>query len=73
MKHAALQVTTKKLKQYNSTYKHLLMVNNEPVCIVAGNEQASRCMQYLNGYNADIHDGKLRQILDACIEKNTIK
>lgn len=53
-----------KVKQYNSTYKHILMVDEIPVCITEGGKRASECIQYLNGYNADINDGKIKKILD---------
>lgn len=63
---------TQKLKQYNSTWKRLLLINEEPVCIVAGNAQASKCLQYLNGYNVEIHDGKIKKILDEYMKKHTV-
>lgn len=53
-----------KVKQYNSTYKRILMIDDNPVCIVASDKRASECIQYLNGYNADINDGKIKKILD---------
>lgn len=53
-----------KVKQYNSTYKNILMVDGIPICIVAGDKKTSECIQYLSGYNADINDGKIKKILD---------
>lgn len=53
-----------KVKQYNSTYKHIVMVDGIPVCITKSGKRASECIQYLSGYNADINDGKIRKILD---------
>ena len=53
-----------KVKQYNSTYKHVLMVDGIPVCVTESDKRASECIQYLNGYNADINDGKIKKILD---------
>lgn len=40
------------------------MVDNQPVCIVVGDRTASKCIQYLSGYNVDIRDGKIKKILD---------
>lgn len=53
-----------KVKQYNSTYKNILMVDGIPICIVAGDKKTSECIQYLSGYNIDINDGKIKKILD---------
>lgn len=64
-----------KVKQYNSTYKHVVIVDGDPVCITEGDKRASECIQYLNGYNVDINDGKIRKILDKyrspSVSKNT--
>lgn len=59
-----MKIEIVKVKQYNSTYKHIVMVNDIPVCITEGSKRASECIQYLSGYNADINDGKVRKILD---------
>lgn len=53
-----------KVKQYNSTYKRIVIVNGIPICVTESDKRASECIQYLNGYNADINDGKIRKILD---------
>lgn len=59
-----MDVRVLKVKQYNSTYKRILMIDDNPVCIVTGDKRANECIQYLNGYNADINDGKIKKILD---------
>lgn len=59
-----MDVRVLKVKQYNSTYKRILMIDDNPVCIVASDKRASECIQYLNGYNADINDGKIKKVLD---------
>ncbi|GFI24192.1 hypothetical protein IMSAGC011_02988 [Lachnospiraceae bacterium] len=53
-----------KVKQYNSTYKNVLMVDGASICIVAGDKKVSECIQYLSGYNTKINDGKIKKILD---------
>jgi len=63
-----MDIKVEKVKQYNSTYKNVLMVDGKPICIVAGDKKTSECIQYLSGYNADINDGKIKKIL-----KNTKK
>lgn len=59
-----MKIEEVKVKQYNSTYKHIVMVDGVPICITNSGKRASECIQYLNGYNADISDGKIRKILD---------
>lgn len=59
-----MELKVMKVKQYNSTYKHIVMVDNIPVCATQGSKRASECIQYLSGYNADINDGKIKKILD---------
>lgn len=53
-----------KVRQYNSTNKHLLMIDEEPVCIATGINRINECVQYIYGHDADINDGKIRKILD---------
>lgn len=53
-----------KVRQYNSTNKHVLMIDGEPVCIAAGSNRINECVQYIYGCDADINDGKIRKILD---------
>lgn len=59
-----MDIKVEKVKQYNSTNKNILMVDGTPICIVAGNNKTSECIQYLSGYSADINDGKIKRILD---------
>ncbi len=70
-------IKVEQVKQYNSTYRNVLMIDGVPVCIVTGDKKVSECIQYLSGYNADINDGKIKKILDryrtAFISNTTIK
>lgn len=60
-----MQITTKRVKQYNSTTKTILLVDNEPICIVSGcGKTVSNIIAYLNGYDVKIADGKIKKILD---------
>lgn len=34
-----MEIKTKKLNQYNSTYKYLLLVDNEPLCLFKSQNQ----------------------------------
>lgn len=59
-----MNINVVKAKQYNSTYKRVLIIDGVPVCIVASDKRANECIQYINGYDADISDGKIKKILD---------
>lgn len=59
-----MNIKTYKIKQYNSTYKHILVIDGEPVCAAQSGKQMSKCIQYLSGYNVNIGDGRIKKILD---------
>lgn len=59
-----MDVKVAKVKQYNSTYKHIVMIDGVPVCITRSGKKANECIQYLNGCNVDINDGKIKRVLD---------
>lgn len=59
-----MDVKIMKLKQYNSTWKHLLVINGEPLCIFDSQNRANEALQYLNGYDADINDGHVKKVLN---------
>ena len=62
-----MNITTHRIKQYNSTYKTVVCVDDKPICIVAGvGKTLSNVIAYLNGYDVDIPDGKIKKILDMC-------
>lgn len=66
-KRGQMNITTHRIKQYNSTSKTVVCVNGEPICIVAGvGKTLSNVIAYLNGYDADIADGKIKKALDRC-------
>lgn len=46
------------------------MIDGELVCITAGSNRINECVQYINGYDADIKDGKMRKILDKYRQSN---
>lgn len=62
-----MNITTYRIKQYNSTFKTVISVNDKPICIVAGvGKTVSNIIAYLNGYDIDITDGRIKKILDVC-------
>ena len=60
-----MNITTYRIKQYNSIFKTVISVDGKPICIVAGvGKTVSNIIAYLNGYNVVISDGKIKGILD---------
>ena len=64
-----MKITWKKVKQYNSTKKFVIMVDGEPVCICKREKTAADIISYLEGYNVEIKDGKIKKILDKIRER----
>lgn len=59
-----MDVKIMKLKQYNSTWKHLLLINDEPLCFFESQNRVNEALHYVNGYDANIDDGYIKKILD---------
>ena len=60
-----MNIQTFKVKQYNSTYKHVLMVDGKPILITESANRMSQCIAYLSDKNVDINDGKIKKTLDS--------
>lgn len=65
-KRGQINITTYRVKQYNATSKTVVCVNDKPVCMAVGGKTVSNIIAYLNGYNVDIADGKIKKALDRC-------
>ena len=62
-----MNITTHKIKQYDSTFKTVISVDGKPICTVAGiGKKVSDIIAYLNGYNVPIADSKIKIALDRC-------
>lgn len=59
-----MKIETYKVKQYNSTYKHVLVVDGKPIVITKSENKIIQCVSYLSNKNEDIKDGKIKRILD---------
>lgn len=60
-----MNITTYRIKQYNSTYKTVICIDDKPVCIVKGvGKTVSNIIAYLNGYDDTISDGRIKKLLD---------
>lgn len=59
-----MNISTVKVKEYNSTNKHVLMVEGIPVCIVRGNKSLNDCISYLINGEPLLKDGKIMKLLD---------
>ena len=58
-----------KVKQYSSKYVNVILVNNIPICTVRGNKSTSDIIAFLQGYETDIKDGKIKKILELIKEE----
>ena len=58
-----MNISTVKIKEYNSTKKHVLMVEGIPVCIVKGNKSVNDCISYLMNGEPQLKDGKIMKLL----------
>ncbi len=59
-----MDIKVKIVKQYNATYKHIVLIDGDPICITDSGARASECIQYVNGYDANINDGAVKKALD---------
>lgn len=60
-----MNIKVYRVKQYNSTYKSVVTVDDKPVCIVDGvGVTLSNILAYLRGFDVQINDGKIKKILD---------
>ena len=60
-----MKIETYKVKQYNSTYKHILMVSGKPILITKSQNRLSQCIAYMENKEVDIKDGKIKKLLDS--------
>lgn len=69
-----MDITSYRIKQYNSTFKTVISVDGKPICIVAGvGKTVSNIIAYLNGYDVVIADGKIKNILDRCKAESEVR
>lgn len=61
-------ISTLKIKEYNSTPKHVIIVNGTPICIVRGNNSLRDCISYLTNGEPKLKDGKIMKMLDKARE-----
>ena len=64
-----MEITQIKVKQYNSTYKIIVLVDGTPICITKSGKRASDIVSYLRGYDVEINDGKIKKQLDKIKDK----
>lgn len=49
---------------YSCPSKYLLMFNGKPVMFANSQRRLSLCIQYIEGYDTQLLDGKIKRILD---------
>ena len=59
-----MEISVAKVKQYNSTYKFVLVVNGNPVCATRSPKTMGDCVAYLMNRTPLLSDGKIMKILD---------
>ena len=60
-----MRINTYRVKQYNSTLKTVVCVDEKPICIVQGcGKTLSNVISYIQGYDVGINDGRIKKILD---------
>ena len=60
-----MRIDTYRVKQYNSTSKTVVCIDGKPICIVQGfGKTLSNIISYIQGYDVEIFDGKIKKILD---------
>lgn len=58
-----MKITQTRVKQYNSTYKTVIAVDEVPVCITRSNKRASDIVSYLSGYDVEINDTRFTEAI----------
>ena len=59
-----MKITSKRIKQYNSTTKRVIFADEEPICIVRGEKRESAIISYLSGYSVMLGDLSIKRKLD---------
>ena len=59
-----MKITSKRIKQYNSTTKRVIFADEEPICIVRGKKRESAIISYLSGYSVMLGDLSIKRKLD---------
>ena len=58
-----MNIKVVKVKQYCSKYTNIILVDDIPVCSARGQQSTSNIIAYIQGYDVNIKDGKLKKIL----------
>lgn len=59
-----MDIKTYRVKQYNLKPVTVVMVDGVPICTVRGKRSLSNILAYLQGYDVEISDGKIRKRLE---------
>lgn len=68
-----MRVDTYRVKQYNSTSKTVVCIDGQPICIVKGKKTLSNILAYIQGYEVEVKDGKIKKIIDKYKESEVEK
>lgn len=59
-----MNISSIKVKEYSSSYKHVLIINDKPICIVRSKKSLNDCISYLMNDEPVLKDGKIMKLLD---------
>lgn len=59
-----MKIQVFKVKDYSSSYKHVLLIDGEPIVMTRSEKRMSGFLQYLDGFDIEIKDGAIRNKLD---------
>ena len=59
-----MNIKVLRAKQYNSTYKYILLINGEAVVIAKSETTVNKCIAYLSDNSVELSDGKVKKQLD---------
>ena len=58
-----MKFTSKRVKQYNSTRKSILLIDDEPVAIFDSDKRLSQAISYVQGYVHELKDKRVEHDL----------
>ena len=63
-KKSMTKIDVVRVKQYSSKYTNIILINDIPVCSVRGRKSTSSIIAYIQGYDVELNDEKLKKQLE---------
>ena len=61
-----------KSKLFNSTNKYVIVLDNEIVCLTSGIKRAHKILAYMQGYDTEMTDGKIKKEIDKALKYSEV-